>query len=323
MLEIGPATGKATRPLAERGLRITCVELGAELAARARAALAEYPDVEVAHGAFEDWRPASGAAFDLVVAATSWHWIDPGVRYERAFDLLRDGGHLAFWKATHVFPDGGDPFFRDIQDVYDEIGEGMLGGPVWPRPGELPDERAEIEATGLFDSVHVGQYDWEVVYDADGYIDLLETFSGHISMEPWQRERLYAEIRQPAGGAAGRARTPPLGRRAARRPAGHRSTGCVNPRTSAVSACRQIRSSSPDGRADRSSSTARPSQRAWNSVTASRTVRSPSRPAASSRSTRVARPASASMAASRNPEARPGSGSAAGRRFERAPGARS
>ena len=118
--------------------------------------------------AFEDWRPASGAAFDLVVAATSWHWIDPGVRYERAFDLLRDGGHLAFWKATHVFPDGGDPFFRDIQDVYDEIGEGMLGGPVWPRPGELPDERAEIEATGLFDGVHVGQYDWEVVYDADG-----------------------------------------------------------------------------------------------------------------------------------------------------------
>ncbi|MGH3139054.1 MAG: SAM-dependent methyltransferase, partial [Gaiellales bacterium] len=80
--------------------------------------------------------------------------------------------------------------------VYDEIGEGMPEGALWPRPGELPDERAEIEATGLFDVVHVGQYDWEVVYDADRYIDLLETFSGHIAMEPWQRERLYGEIRQ-------------------------------------------------------------------------------------------------------------------------------
>ena len=50
--------------------------------------------------------------------------------------------------------------------------------------------------------MHVGQYDWEVGYDADGYIDLLETFSGHIAMEAWQRERLYAEIRQPAGGGA-------------------------------------------------------------------------------------------------------------------------
>ena len=175
VLEIGPATGKATRPLAERGLRITCVELGAELAAGARAALAEYRDVEVVNAAFENWRPAPGAAFDLVVAATSWHWIDPGVRYERAFDVLRDGGHLAFWMATHLFPDGGDPFFRDIQDVYDEIGEGMLGGAVWPRPGELPDERAEIDATGLFDVVHVGQYDWEVVYDAEAYIDLRVT----------------------------------------------------------------------------------------------------------------------------------------------------
>jgi ubiquinone/menaquinone biosynthesis C-methylase UbiE len=28
VLEVGCATGKATRPLAERGLRLTCVELG-------------------------------------------------------------------------------------------------------------------------------------------------------------------------------------------------------------------------------------------------------------------------------------------------------
>ena len=60
----------------------------------------------------------------------------------------------------------------------------MLGDPCGPRPGELPDERVEIEATGLFDVVHVRQYDSEVVYDAEAYIDLLETFSGYISMEP-------------------------------------------------------------------------------------------------------------------------------------------
>ena len=38
--------------------------------------------------------------------------------------------------------------------------------------------------------------DWEIAYDADAYIDLLETFSGHIAMAPWQRERLYGEIRR-------------------------------------------------------------------------------------------------------------------------------
>ena len=39
LLEVGCATGKATRPLARRGYRITCVELGAELAAVATIAV--------------------------------------------------------------------------------------------------------------------------------------------------------------------------------------------------------------------------------------------------------------------------------------------
>jgi SAM-dependent methyltransferase len=199
VLEIGPGSGKATRPLADRGLRVMCVELGPRLAACAQAALADYPDVDVVHSSFEAWRPPDAARFDLVVAATSWHWIDPDVRYRKAFSLLRPGGHLAFWSATHVFPDGGDPFFRELQDVYDEIGEGLPLGAAWPRPGELPDDRDEIEATGLYDVVAVRQYDWEVVYDAEGYIELLDTFSGHIAMAPWQRERLYAEIRRRLG----------------------------------------------------------------------------------------------------------------------------
>jgi SAM-dependent methyltransferase len=194
VLEVGCATGKATRPLAERGLRLTCVELGAELAAAAREHLAAFPDVEVVHAAFETWRPPDGAAFDAVVAATSWHWADPDLRYRRAWELLRPGGHLAFWAAVHVLPAAGDPIFEQLQDVYDEIGAGRVES--WARPRELPDARGEILASGLFRRVTVTQFDWEVRYDAEGYIDLLETFSGHIAMRPWQRERLYAEIRR-------------------------------------------------------------------------------------------------------------------------------
>lgn len=198
LLEVGCATGKATLPLARRGLRITCVELGAHLAAAARRNVAGH-DVEVARGRFEDWQPAPGERFDLVFAATAWSWVDPAVRYARAWQALRPGGHLAFWNATHVFPDGGDPFFGEIQDVYDEIGEGMPPGSVQPRPGELEDSRAEIEASGLFEVVLVRHFDWERVYDAEEYIELLNTFSGHIAMAEWQRERLYGEIRGRLG----------------------------------------------------------------------------------------------------------------------------
>ncbi len=195
LLEIGCASGKATEPLARQGFRATCVELGHALAAVAREKLARFPQVEGIEGAFEDWASRTrDDTFDVVFAATSWHWIDPAVRYQRAHALLRRGGHLAFWSALQVFPPGGDPFFREMQEVYQEIGEPPLSS--WPRPGELPDERAEIAASGLIDPVLVRHFDWELTYDAESYIRLLETFSDHIARASWKRERLRAEIRR-------------------------------------------------------------------------------------------------------------------------------
>jgi SAM-dependent methyltransferase len=166
LLEVGCATGKATLPLVRRGLRITCVEIGSQLAVTARRNLADFPAVDVVNAAFEDWQPPARARFDLVFAATSWHWINPATRYRRAFELLRPGGHLGLWSATHVIPADGDSFFADIQTVYDEIGEGLPPESVSIRPGELPDDRAEIEASGLFGDVAVRQFDWEVRYSA-------------------------------------------------------------------------------------------------------------------------------------------------------------
>jgi SAM-dependent methyltransferase len=194
VLEIGCATGKATLPLAKRGFTITCLEPGPRLASMARLNLHNH-DVEVVETRFEEWHPDEGGFFDLVFAATAWHWLDPDLKYVLAHDTLRSGGHLAFWDGLHVFPEDGDPFFQELQDVYEEIGEGLPAGSKWPRPGELEDRRQEITDSGLFEVVHVRHFDWERIYDAEGYIELLETFSGHISMDKWKRERLYGEIR--------------------------------------------------------------------------------------------------------------------------------
>ena len=194
LLEVGCATGKATLPLARRGFRITCVEPGTDLAAAARANLAGF-DVEVVEARFEDRTPA-GAPFAMVFAATAWHWVDPTVRYRKAAEALEPRGYLALWGAGHVIPDDGDPFFGELQEVYDEIGESLPPDARLPRPQELDDDRAEIEASGLFEVIDIHQYDWETVYDAEGYIDLLNTFSGHIAMQDWQRDRLYGEIRR-------------------------------------------------------------------------------------------------------------------------------
>jgi SAM-dependent methyltransferase len=127
LLEIGCATGKATLPLAHRGVRITCVEIGPALAAVARTNLADFADVNVIEDAFETWQPPASDRFDLVFAATAWHWLDPALRYEQARRLLRPGGHLAIWSALHVFPEGGDQLFAELQDVYEEVGQGLPG----------------------------------------------------------------------------------------------------------------------------------------------------------------------------------------------------
>ena len=195
LLEVGCATGKATLPFLQRGFRITCIELGPELANAARRNLSGFDEVEIVQGNFEEWARPSGAHFDLVFAATAWLWIDPKVLYQKAWEALRADGLLAFWHAVHVVPDDGDPFFAEIQDVYKEIGEGLPPGSSFPRPNELKDQRDEIEASGLFTVVDIRHFDWERVYDADGYVELLETFSGHIAMEPRQRDRLYGAIR--------------------------------------------------------------------------------------------------------------------------------
>jgi len=76
--------------------------MGSRLAEQARRNLAGLP-VQIDVTPFEDWE-GEREAFDLVYAATVWHWIDPAVRYRKTYELLRPRGHLAFWSARHAFP---------------------------------------------------------------------------------------------------------------------------------------------------------------------------------------------------------------------------
>jgi len=195
VLELGCGTGKATRHLAQRGCRVVCVELGENLAVVARRNLDPFPRVEVVTSAFESWQPPE-SLFDMVFAATSWHWLDPHMRYEKTARVLKPAGLLAILDGGgHAFPDGFDAFFTEIQKCYEAIGEPHLDWPP-PKPDRAPDRRGEIERSGLFEIVGVKRYVWPVDYSADTYIDVLNTYSGHIAWEQWRRDKLYAEVRR-------------------------------------------------------------------------------------------------------------------------------
>ena len=193
VLEIGPGTGQATSALAERGFEITAVELGERLAGLARRRLADLPNVEVVHAPFETWE--TEARFDAVVAFTAFHWIDPDLRYAKPARLLRAGGALAFAGQQHVLPAGGDPFWTEVQEDYRAIDPDSDDGPP-PRPDEIPDAAAEIEASGLFAVVAVRRHVWDVTYTADEYIAVLDTYSGHRTLPDERRRELYERIRR-------------------------------------------------------------------------------------------------------------------------------
>jgi SAM-dependent methyltransferase len=195
VLEIGCGTGKATVPLATRGLQLTCIEMGPRLAAVARRQLAQFSNATVVTSAFEVWQPEK-ARFDAVVAFTSFHWIDPDVRFRKAAALLRDAGTLGIVSTHHVLPPDGDSFFRDVQADYEAVIPDdpmtLKGGPVDPELIEgLGDE---IAASRVFEVVASHRYRWDVVYGVEDYLRLLETFSNHLALSVDVRRLLLARI---------------------------------------------------------------------------------------------------------------------------------
>ncbi|MFC8256972.1 class I SAM-dependent methyltransferase [Streptomyces sp. NPDC057291] len=78
VLEVGCGSGQATRSLAELGCSVTAIEPGAEMAALARQRIATFRKVEVETSTFEEWDDRGGR-FDVLVAASAWHWVDPSM----------------------------------------------------------------------------------------------------------------------------------------------------------------------------------------------------------------------------------------------------
>lgn len=113
VLEIGPGTGQATRELIDAGAaRVVAVEPDPELSAHLREWYEARLDVE--NMPFGPAVPGDGS-FDLIVAATAFHWLEAGPALSDVRRLLKTGGHFAMW--WNVFSEPGkDPLFDALFD---------------------------------------------------------------------------------------------------------------------------------------------------------------------------------------------------------------
>lgn len=193
IVEIGPGTGQATRPLAERGLRVLALEIGPRLAVRARENLAGFPAVAVCTTSFEAWDPG-GETFDAVLACNSFHWIDSAVGLRKAASVLVPGGHLVVVSLRVVVPEGSSRFWDDVQDDWASVGVDRID-PATKRP-ELVDGVVDVGAGGHFTDPTVRRYPFGVRVTAEEYVANLSTQSVVKQLAPEARERLVGLVRR-------------------------------------------------------------------------------------------------------------------------------
>jgi len=201
ILEVGCGTGQATEAFARRGYDIVAVEPGGALARLARRRLEAFPNAAVVRTRFEDWRLEAGV-FRAVIAAQSWHWIDPEIRFAKAATALCPGGVLAVFGHVPMAP---PPAVAQAFDaVFARLAPELAGPPAedWYRPdGPLPELFAE---SGLFWPVSHRAYGWSVTRTGESLAEYLRTTSPYQRLEPERREAVLDALRQAVDDLGGR-----------------------------------------------------------------------------------------------------------------------
>jgi SAM-dependent methyltransferase len=191
VLDIGCGTGIAARQFQAAG----CTVLGVEPDARmAEAARARGLVVEVA--TFETWQPA-GRWFDAVIAAQSWHWVDPAAGAVQAAQVLRPRGRLAVFGHVYEPPaEIAEPFAEAFRRAVPDspLARGAARRPLAAYQQGYAAFADAISGTGLFDEPEQWRFDWARPYTRDQWLDLLPTTGGMTRLEPEVLEPILAAV---------------------------------------------------------------------------------------------------------------------------------
>jgi SAM-dependent methyltransferase len=212
VLEIGCGTGQLTRSLLARGLRVTAIEPGERLIARARDQLGNAGDVRFVNRRLEE-APLPHAHYSAAFSASAIHWVDPDVGWRTIADALVDGGTLALVSyfglqeprsagdqhavrsaIARVAPElAADwPTYRDLDSTLGGVDQRRGNvSEVWAWLGDY--ELARGYAADLFDGTQLAAVPTPLEHTADALNALLGTMSFWARLSPRQRDALRAE----------------------------------------------------------------------------------------------------------------------------------
>lgn len=171
--DIGAGTGKMSELLARAGAVVDAVEPSKAMRAQA----SSIPGVTWHGGVAEDTGLSDGA-FDIVVFAQSWHWVDSELAGREAARILTPGGTLGIvWNQMDV----SIPWVHRLTRI-------MRSGDVH-RPDRPP------TPGGGFTPMRLTQVTWEDIMTPEQILTLGTTRSSFIRASQAGRERMQANLR--------------------------------------------------------------------------------------------------------------------------------
>ena len=186
VLDVGAGTGKLTRPLLERGLRVIAVEPVAGMRATLERTA---PAADVRAGQAEEL-PAAAAEVDAVVAGQAFHWFANATALREFARVLRPPGHLGLvWNR------------RDLeQPLQAAIGE-LIAPYRTDAPAHAGDAwRAAFTGSAPFAPVAERRVAHAQTLDPDGLVDRVLSISFVSALPEIERASVEARVRELAAG---------------------------------------------------------------------------------------------------------------------------
>lgn len=191
VLEVGMGTGKATQAFLDSSCNLIGIEPGENLIRIAIERYRNYANFAAVCSTLQDFDYPT-EAFDLIYAATAFHWIPEEYGYKRVFQLLKSGGVFARF-AYHACGDKTSTSLnKEINGLYAKY---------MNRNGNKK-EFSEANAKNLtdianrygFKNTQYRLYETTKDFTADEYMKLLETYPDHMGLDEYDRKKLFSGI---------------------------------------------------------------------------------------------------------------------------------
>lgn len=187
VLEIGPGTGQATKPLLMTGCDYVGIELGEHLYDFTKKKFADYTNCRMINGDFCTYDFAN-EKFDMIFSAATIQWIPEDIAFGRSFELLKPGGSLVM--IANIGDDSRRNSAKMIAEknaIYDSYFD-----PETPYICRI--NKSNVVNYG-FTPIEISDYEYDTDMTADEFVHFTMTHADHITLREPNRSLFMEGLR--------------------------------------------------------------------------------------------------------------------------------